>query len=100
MQSNPNHTHRSSHHAWLRTSAALGCAVVASALMPFPAPVRAIPLDDPPIRPAARTVKAARSVCPPPPDVRYVGVPWVPRERSGCTSLDRWWTVIEVTRSR
>lgn len=96
MQSHPNHTHRSSHRAWLRTSAALGCAVLASALVSFPAPVQAIPVDDQPIRPAATTVKAARLVCPPAPNVRYVGVPWVPREKSGCASLDRWWTVLEA----
>ena len=32
--------------------------------------------------------------CPPPPDVRYVGLPWVPSKPTGCTSLDRWWTVV------
>ena len=33
--------------------------------------------------------------CPPPPDVRYVGVPWVPYEPTGCRSLDRWWTAVD-----
>ena len=33
--------------------------------------------------------------CPPPPDIRYVGVPWVPYEPTGCPSIDRWWTMAD-----
>jgi hypothetical protein len=29
--------------------------------------------------------------CPPPQDPRYVGVPWVPPVKTGCSSLDEWW---------
>src|SRR5687767_190051 len=39
----------------------------------------------------------ADATCPPAPDIRYVGVPWVPAEPTGCTSLDRWWRLVDDT---
>ena len=38
--------------------------------------------------------------CPPPPDYRYVGVPWVPYEPTGCKSIDRWWTMANTQNER
>lgn len=38
---------------------------------------------------------AARADCPPTPDVRYIGVPWVPPRRTGCASLDQWWRTLD-----
>lgn len=37
--------------------------------------------------------------CPPAPDPRYVGVPWVPRVPTGCRSLDKWWNRVDVPRA-
>jgi hypothetical protein len=45
-------------------------------------------------RQASRTDRSHR--CPPPPDVRFVGVPWVPAVPTGCPTLDRWWRFVQV----
>jgi hypothetical protein len=39
------------------------------------------------------------AVCPAPPDIRYVGVPWVPPQPTGCASIDRWWTFVTPARA-
>lgn len=53
-----------------------------------------------PTGPDEPAVQARAAVCPPPPDPRYVGVPWVPAEPTGCPSMDRWWTMITVSDAR
>ena len=45
---------------------------------------------------APARVAARAADCPPPPDIRYVGIPWVPAETTGCASVDRWWTVVSA----
>jgi hypothetical protein len=56
-----------------------------------PQPTCAAPTPPVLARPAPHTGAVE---CGPVPDVRYVGVPWVAPEPTGCAPIDRWWDFV------
>jgi hypothetical protein len=97
MRSNPRR------RWWWMSAMGAGAASAMFAILLVPASASSVPQSEPRQGPSVgrTTVDQPRSRlnCPPPPDPRFIGGPWVPAEPTGCQSLDRWWLYVDTGRS-
>ena len=81
---------------WPSAAAGAACSLAISALFAASASSSAALTRDPGVGSGVGSgVGFADRTCPPPPDVRFVGGPWVPAVPTGCDTLDRWWLHVD-----
>lgn len=80
---------------WPSAGAGAAASLVIAAVLAAPSSNASAPVPAPDEGGSGLTVPGGPASglldCPPPPDPRYVGVPWVPPVKTGCASLDAWW---------